>query len=91
MSILKDLARVFRRNETKKCARPPAGEAYERLRAKSKSPKAAQTLVKEVLADAHALIAARKRSEDDFNDVVARIRVRDLARKISKDFKNRTI
>lgn len=92
MSILRDVARLFRREPVKeKVVRSPQYQSYEQLRAKSVSPVGAQRVVKEALADVISMRAARERSQEDFEDVVAKIRERDLARKITKDFRNRTV
>jgi hypothetical protein len=48
MSIFYSIARLFHRNEIKESTRSPAEEAYQRIRAKSVSPKAAQMAVKEL-------------------------------------------
>jgi hypothetical protein len=57
------------------------------LLANSVSPKPAQKLVKEALGDAVALRHAT--SKEDFDEAAAKIRVRELARRITFDFKNR--
>jgi nicotinamidase-related amidase len=66
-------------------------DGYERLLAKSVSGESARETVREALADAISLRAAKERSQKGFEDVVAKIRVRGLARKIARDFENRSL